>query len=90
MKETPTRYREVKKRIVEAGEATKETAGKGTKEVAGEGTKEHQNKERSVLLVKERCKRYYENKKQKKMVAKTAAANFQLNGGASTSQVRSQ
>ncbi|GBM34772.1 hypothetical protein AVEN_7827-1 [Araneus ventricosus] len=35
-----TRYREVKKRIVEAGEATKETAGKGTKETAGKGTKE--------------------------------------------------
>ncbi|GBL86245.1 hypothetical protein AVEN_131976-1 [Araneus ventricosus] len=33
------------------------------------------------LLAKERCKRYYENKKQMKMAAE--AANLQLNGGAS-------
>ncbi|GBN04334.1 hypothetical protein AVEN_49204-1 [Araneus ventricosus] len=45
--------------------------------------KKHQNKERSTLLVEERCKRYYENKKRKKMVAD--ATNLQLNGGASTS-----
>ncbi|GBN95956.1 hypothetical protein AVEN_20489-1 [Araneus ventricosus] len=47
--------------------------------------KKRQNKERSALFAKERCKRYYENKKQKKMFSETAAANLQLNGGASTS-----
>ncbi|GBN88528.1 hypothetical protein AVEN_215668-1 [Araneus ventricosus] len=45
--------------------------------------KNQQNKERLALLAKERCKRYYENKKQKKMAAE--AANLQLNGGASIS-----
>ncbi|GBM80844.1 hypothetical protein AVEN_219587-1 [Araneus ventricosus] len=49
--------------------------------------KKQQNKERSALLAKERCKQYYENKKQKKMAAEAAAANLQLNGGASTSTV---
>ncbi|GBM46094.1 Acetoacetyl-CoA synthetase [Araneus ventricosus] len=49
--------------------------------------KKQQNKERSALLAKERCKRYYENKKQKKMAAEAVAANLQLNGGASTSTV---
>ncbi|GBN60170.1 hypothetical protein AVEN_250045-1 [Araneus ventricosus] len=41
--------------------------------------KKQQNKERSASLAKERCKRYYENKKQKKMA--TQAAYLQLNGG---------
>ncbi|GBL82213.1 hypothetical protein AVEN_252401-1 [Araneus ventricosus] len=43
--------------------------------------KKQQNKERLALLVKARCKRYYENKKQKKMAAEATAANLQLNGG---------
>ncbi|GBM27761.1 hypothetical protein AVEN_25374-1 [Araneus ventricosus] len=47
--------------------------------------KKQQNKERPALLEKVRCKRYYENKKQKKMAEEAAAASLQLNGGASTS-----
>ncbi|GBN42167.1 hypothetical protein AVEN_24755-1 [Araneus ventricosus] len=45
--------------------------------------KKQQNRECSALLVKERCKRYHENRKQKKMDAE--AANLKLNEGASTS-----
>ncbi|GBO37881.1 hypothetical protein AVEN_40205-1 [Araneus ventricosus] len=44
--------------------------------------KKQKNNELSTLLVKERCKLYYENKEQKKMAAE--AGNLQLNGGAST------
>ncbi|GBM99849.1 hypothetical protein AVEN_75823-1 [Araneus ventricosus] len=42
---------------------------------------------RNILpyLRKERCKRYYENNKQKKISAEAAAPNLLLNGGASTS-----
>ncbi|GBN33091.1 hypothetical protein AVEN_253973-1 [Araneus ventricosus] len=43
--------------------------------------RKQQNKDRSALLAKERCKRYYENKKQKKMAAEATASiiRFSIN-----------
>ncbi|GBL90774.1 hypothetical protein AVEN_215515-1 [Araneus ventricosus] len=60
---------------------------KEQKNEQGKERKKQQNKECSALLAKERCERYYKNTKQKKMANKTdaAAANLQLNGGASKS-----
>ncbi|GBO10772.1 hypothetical protein AVEN_17652-1 [Araneus ventricosus] len=50
--------------------------------------KKQQNKELPALLAKERCKRYYENKKKKKMAAE--AANLQLKEVLQHQQFRSQ
>ncbi|GBN89042.1 hypothetical protein AVEN_126236-1 [Araneus ventricosus] len=59
--------------------------GKQQKKQQERDRKKQQNNERSAILTKKRCKRCYENKKQKTITAEAAAANLLSNEGASIS-----